>query len=112
MFVFRAAFWLVVLTLFLPPEYRPLPFVEFKLPERLGHGAQSRGDIPIPNNHYCAEHEDVCVDVANALDAITAIGLVGLGFVKATIEADSDRITRGDDEDSEDKPILGRLIDS
>jgi hypothetical protein len=107
MFVFRAAFWLVVLTLFLPPEYRPLPFVEFKLPERLGEGNYARRDISLPANAYCEEHKDICESVADALDTITDVGLVGLGYVRSAV--DSQFAAEGDED--EDKPLLGRLID-
>jgi hypothetical protein len=108
MFVFRAAFWLVVLTLFLPPQYRPLPFVEFKLPERLGDGGEARREISIPDNHYCQENKDFCVDVADALDTVTVVGLVGLGYVKTAVEAGG--LTEMADDD-DDKSMLGRLID-
>jgi len=107
MFLFRAAFWLVVLTLFLPPQYRPLPFVEFKLPERLGDGGEAR-EISIPDNNYCHENKDFCVDVADALDTVTAVGLVGLGYVKMVVDADLTAIAN---EDDEEKSMLGRLID-
>jgi hypothetical protein len=108
MFVFRAAFWLVVLTLFLPPQYRPLPFVEFKLPQRLGEGGEARREISIPDNNYCQQNKDFCVDVADALDTVTAVGLVGLGYVKMAVDADLMAIA---DEDDEEKSMLGRLID-
>jgi hypothetical protein len=107
MFVLRAAFWLVVLTLFLPPEYRPLPFVEFKLPERLGEGNYARRDISIPANDYCEEHKDVCESVAEVLDTITDVGLVGLGYVRSAVDSQF-----AEDDDDKDRPLLGRLIDS
>ena len=106
--LFRAAFWLLVLTLLLPPQYRPLPFVQFKLPERLGHGSHWR-ELAVPDNHYCEENRETCLGIARTLDAITAAGLAGLGYVREAVE--SERSFRSD-RDGDDRPLLGHLIDS
>lgn len=112
MFLFRAAFWLVVLTLFLPPEHRPLPFIEFKLPARLGSNSDGPRAMSIPDNSYCRENTETCESVATTLDQITAYGLVGLRAVRSAVD-ESDFAARSDDDDDDDGPsLLGRLIDS
>ena len=106
MLLLRGAFWLVVLTLFLPPENRPIPFIQFKLPHHLGDGSRSHSKASIPDNHYCAEHKNVCEDVADTLDTITAIGLEGLGHIRWALDSKFERDGDGKAE------YLRHLIDS
>lgn len=110
MFLLRSAFWLVVLTLFLPPEHRPLPFIEFKLPARLGENSSGPRAMAIPDNDYCRENTETCESVATTLDTITAYGLVGLRAVRSAV--DESDFARSDDDDDDGPSIIGRLIDS
>ena len=91
-FLFRAVFWLLVVSLFMPPESRVFNLVDLSPPARVGH-ASATGDT---GDSVCDRNAEICDAAGAAIDVAVQIGVAGLAYVQELIAPEPERIASRD----------------
>lgn len=86
-FLFRAAFWLVVVSIFMPPESRVFNILEGAVPAHVG--TASAGES---GESACAKDDGLCQAAGAAIDVAVQLGVAGLAFVQEMIAPEEQQL--------------------
>jgi len=93
MFIFRAVFWLFVVTVFMPPEQRVIDLGDFRLPRSLSVAAYdphspTAFESASDEEAYCARNAATCAGVLSLLDSAVDAGVSGLEALQSELASD------------------------
>ena len=92
-FVFRAVFWLLVVSIFMPPESRVFNLFDVPAPARVGYVSHDGS----PDNALCDRNPDMCGAAGVAIDAAVQIGVAGLAYVQELLAPAPERVAARDE---------------
>jgi len=91
-FLFRAAFWLVVVSIFMPPESRVFNILEGAVPAYVGSASAGTSEDSV-----CAQNDGLCEAAGAAIDVAVQLGVAGLAIVQEMIAPQEQQVAARDD---------------